>query len=250
MITTEKISGNATRPGHVQWRNKSFFLLLVSGIVVILHSSAWAKRPLDGFYIGAQGEYANLHLSGNYQLVPPAKVTDKTDIDWRSNRTAIGLTAGWGGYADNIYLGLGFDYSMYTNKIDEKVATEGQTGTSFSFDITNKFKMQLAGIVGYGLSDELLAYGKAGLTYTNINVEATSMTPSDGTYQGAVHDWIGGVAGIGIAYNLLDNIALKVEYNYTTYFWGPKYDNDKNDGEKTDYTFSDHRVIAGVVYTF
>ncbi|WP_084456640.1 outer membrane protein [Desulfogranum mediterraneum] len=225
-------------------------LLAISLSTLAVPKSVFAGRPMDGFYLGGQGEYALLDLSGTYELVPPTSVRDKTPLDRDSSEFALGIFAGWGHYLENdYYLGIEGGCSFYGNEINAVKTRTGEKGTVTTFGINNKYKVNLSGIVGRSVSEDALVYGKIGVAYTDIEVTALSDL---GNYYsvGSVHDWIGGTAGVGIAYNFWGNLALRAEYNFTTYFIGPKYDNDKNDGEKTDYDLYDNRFTVGVVYSF
>ena len=212
------------------------------------------NQPMQGWYAGLEAGRDNLEITGYHEDVSPFPYRrDHIDLEYKEN--TLGGFVGRGWYSGTRYWGIELNAMKFNDEIVD-VFPAKPDGDFKLFNITNDWKLQLSGLLGKRFSNDVLIYGRAGLSYTDIEVGTVTVTEFDSSgtptkgYGGSVHDWIGGVAGIGVAVPLSPQWSLRGEFNYTTYFIGPEYDNDKKDGEKTDYHLDDNRISFGIAYTF
>ncbi len=211
-------------------------------------------RPLQGWYAGIEAGRAKLDLSGYHEDVTPFPYRrDSINLDY--SKTTWGGLMGHGWYRGSRFLGIEVDAQKFKDDVADAFLANPE-GDNKLFSVTNEWKLQVSGLFGKQLTNDWLIYGRAGFTYTDIEVGTLTVTnvdsngsPTEG-YFGSVHDWIGGVVGAGIAIPISNRWSMRGEYNYSTYFVGPEYNNDKNDGEKTDYDLDDHRFLFGLAYSF
>ncbi len=211
-------------------------------------------RPMQGWYTGIEAGHINLDLKGHHEDVAPFRYR-KDGIDLDYSKATWGGFAGHGWYRGSQFLGVEIDAQKFKDDIDDSFLAKPEGDNKF-FHVTNGWKLQVSGLFGKQLPNDWLVYGRAGLAYTDIEVSTLTVTaidsagnPTEG-FSGSVHDWIGGVVGAGVAIPLFERWSVRAEYNFTTYFIGPEYNNDKNDGEKTDYDLDDHRIFIGLAYSF
>ena len=208
--------------------------------------------PQKGFYSSIDLGGEMLSLSGTYFSVPPAFLEGSKSIDRQYIVGSVGVSFGYGDYfsikacqsceKDMFYWGVEPSISFLIPPVEDRFDEK-----QYGFHITNLYKVQLSGLFGVRFKQNQLAYLHLGGAYTDINV-AAGVQPFDSEKSGAVHDWLGGVAGLGYSYMLNDYLTLRAKYSFTTYFLGNKYDNEKNDGERTDYTLINHQLTVSAVF--
>lgn len=214
--------------------------------------------PQKGFYAGLALGFQSAGLAGTYTAILLDLPTNEQYIDRSYSTVPIHLSFGYGSYFDidmDSFKGMTFQWAV-EGGVQVKVPQiddQFEKG-NFGFLVSNAYDLKLSGIFGVNLGDVApwgkqndLLFVQLGLVQTNMEVVANTR-PLDVSKSGSVHDWIGFTAGMGYAYRFFEDYTLRTTYTFATYFFGNTYNNEKNDGEKVDYSRVDHEISVGVTY--
>ncbi len=208
---------------------------------------------LSGWYVGGRTGVSNYWLDGTVETFPtksyPNRIAGKsTNLNHHKSVWTLGAFAGYGHYIGNWFVGGEVDLSFYPSKINKRIKLADHT-----VQIENSLKVSLSALAGHRFGDGLI-YGRLGLAYTDVDVavleNAFVHSQPNSKHWGAVHDWLGATVGIGYAHPLTEHLSWRADYTFTYYLDGPRYNNDKNDGEKYDLNLNDNRFSFGLAWSF
>jgi outer membrane immunogenic protein len=231
------------------------FAVLMPHQVRAAESAARADKPAaassfswTGFYIG--GNVGGAFLQSDWSNIdPPAAATD--DANMNRYGFAGGAELGYNYQHEGLVLGLEGSYA-WTNLEQNQIGCYASAYPVFQPMNCNARADRFAAVaVRLGVAwQAILLYGKVGESWGNFDYRVScSLCPST-AYSG--HETRAGrIAGGGIEYAVLDNFAVKVEYDYlefglqTVPFFG-----SAGDTYKQDIINRVHLVKVGANYLF
>lgn len=177
-------------------------------------SLAIQANTRDGFYVGA-----GLGMSADeYELTTSNLITGLSIKNNANDTNAIGdLFVGFGYTTASSYF-WGAEIGTYFP--GRSITVENRPDLTFpSIGVSDTLKIQdyltLDLLPGYALSNNVLVYGRLGLTYAslNLNQPASGFIPNFNTSE---NKW-GGRFGIGANFAFNQNFGIGIDYFYTTY---------------------------------
>lgn len=168
----------------------------------------------DGFYVGAGiGMSADEYELNTTNLSTGLSIKNNAD-----NMNVIGDIFVGFGYttASSFFWGgeIGTYFPSRSITVENRPdLTFPNTGVSDTLKIQDYLTLDL--LPGYALSQNVLVYGRAGLTYSSLslNQPASGAVPS---FNGDENKW-GGRFGIGANFAFNNNFGVGIDYFYTTY---------------------------------
>lgn len=212
-------------------RRSAVALIFALGMGFVSQSSLAADMPLkapaaapvslynwSGFYVGGNLGYGwsdaswengdNTSSFGDYPSF--LDITASHDMSGVIGGGQIGYnyqTGPWVLGVEAMFDGASIKGSFSSNK------TPFSLGGDDQFEARIKALMLFTGRVGYA-SDNILAYGKAGVGVANIRAEVSDDV---GAFTGSGSDshWLTGpTVGVGLEYGITPNLSIGVEYDY------------------------------------
>lgn len=178
-------------------------------------------NPKESFYagVGVGGSFSSDTLEDVYAL--------------NQNRSMVSINSGQ--VVGNIYIGyghswlekyfLGIEANTYFPGHESTFVNQGVSSVGVGNLYSNQFTFQdylgLDLLPGFRFEPNTLVYGRAGLSFRDIQTnQNSSITPSSDGFYAAGHS-VGGRFGGGVAYGLTREIGVAVDYFYTYYpTWG------------------------------
>ena len=204
-------------------------IVIASAILITSSTVALADGAVP--YVGADLGY---HKSENQLTAPNQVKTNFDKNDWNGDIFAgIGTTVN-----QNIYLGAeGFVGLAHGDSGSKNITTA--TGLTTSAKLTQKYSYGISFIPGYKFNDCTMVYARAGVVRTRYDL-TQNIVPAGNTSNTAEETATGGQLGIGVQTALAKNIAVRGEYDYTSYREFTSFGNKVSP--------RDHQIKVGLVF--
>jgi outer membrane immunogenic protein len=201
-------------------------VLLTTSITVLMSSTAMAADPFSwsGGYIGANAGYESGKFNTDFTstitlgTIPPTIYRLARTQENNVNGYATGIQAGYNWQLNRNWI-LGLEADIQTSSLKNTFSGGTPSSVPFgSYTVTTKLQWlsTVRARLGYAVTERLMIYGTAGLSYANINTEYKTLGSFNGIgeFSGSSTS-TGKIYGVGAEYALNNNWSIKSEYLYT-----------------------------------
>jgi len=188
--------------------------IILSTILLVFFTMGVEANTRDGFYVGA-----GLGMSADQFELNTTNLTTGLSINNNADNTNVigNIFAGFGYTTASSYF-WGAEIGTYFPS--RPVTINNRPDLTFpSIGVSDTLKIQdyvtLDLLPGYAVSQNILVYGRIGLTYSSLDLSQAATGPIPG-FSTDENKW-GGRFGIGANFAFNNNFGIGVDYFYTTY---------------------------------